>query len=142
MPLTSAICSLSVFAALLTLPAAGVVIAAAPATNDICAVLGALIASVLTLIEARKKDRSIGHTISVFLGTASVGAFLPGLAVQIAVLKEWLSAETAAELSWHAWSVAGLVFGMNAWWLLHGVNCWLQRRAEKYFSHPDDHPLP
>lgn len=135
MPLVTALCSLTVISALLTLPAAGVVIANAPAANnDICAVLGALIASVLTLIEARKKDRSISHTISVFLGTASVGAFLPGIAVQIASLRGWIAEDTATSLTWQVWSFAGLVGGMNAWWIIHGVNRALQRRAEKYFN--------
>lgn len=135
MPIVTAITSLPVLIALLTVPASGVVIATAPgATNDICAVLGALIASVLTLIEARKKDRSIGHTISVFLGTGSVGSFLPGLLMQLAVHRGWLTAETASAFGWQAWAFAGLVLGMNAWWILHGINRWLQRRAESYFD--------
>ena len=139
MPLTAALSSLPFLATLLAIPVAGVVIATAPAGNDICAVLGALIASVLALVEARKKDRSTGHTISVFLGTASVGSFLPGIAVQLAVLQGWLTQVTGDSLTWQAWAFAGLVCGMNAWWILHGVNRFLQRRAEKYFGEP---PLP
>lgn len=136
MPLVTAICSIPVLSALLSLPVATIVVAVAPASADICAVLGALIASVLTLIEARKKDRSIGHTISVFLGTGSVGSFLPGLLMQFAVHKGWLTAETVAALAWQAWAFAGLILGMNAWWILHGINRALQRRAEKYFDDP------
>lgn len=139
MPIVTAICSIPVLSALLSMPVATIVVAVAPASADICAVLGALIASVLTLIEARKKDRTIGHTISVFLGTASVGAFLPGLLMQLAVHRGWLTAETVAAFGWQAWAFAGLVLGMNAWWILHGINRWLQRRAESYF---DPRPRP
>jgi len=137
MPLVIALSSLPVVVSMLTLPVASIVIAEAPAAaNDICAVLGALIASVLTLVEARKKDRTIGHTISVFLGTASVGAFLPGIIVQVALMQGWLPEESVKHIGWQAWAMGGLVFGMNAWWLLHGINRLIQRRAEKYFDEP------
>ena len=134
MPITTAVCTLHVLAALLAVPAAGIVIASSGAPGDICAVLGALIASVLTLIEARKKDRSVSHTISVFLGAASMGSLLPGIAASLAVMLGWLSEQTIDRLTWHAWSFAGLVGGMNGWWFLHLINARLQRRAEKYFD--------
>lgn len=136
MPLVTAISSLPVLVTLMTLPPVGVVIATAQVANSICAVLGAIIASVLTLIEARKKDRSMSHTISVFLGTASVGSFLPGLIVQLAVHRQWIAPDTATAFGWEAWAFGGLVLGMNAWWILHGINRWLQRRAETYFDKP------
>lgn len=138
MPITTAVCTLHVLAAIMAVPAAGIVIAASGAPGDICAVLGALIASVLTLIEARKKDRSLGHTISVFLGAASMGSLLPGIGASFAVMLGWLSEHTIERLTWHAWSFAGLIGGMNGWWFLHLINSRLQLRAEKYFDRPPD----
>lgn len=134
MPLTAAICSIPVFAALLLLPVAGVVLSTGPTGRDAYAMLGGIVASILTLVEARKKDRGMGHTASVFLGSGFVGSMLPGALVYAARVKGWLTKEAAEEIAWQVWVVAGAVCGMNAWWLLHGVNQWLQRRAEKFFN--------
>lgn len=138
MPLTAAICSVPVFAAMLCLPAGLVITSSTPVSSDIYAVLGAMIASILALVEARKKDRTVGHTISVFVGSASVGSFLPGVLVYLAKEKGWMDASTVEGIIWQGWALMGILCGLNAWWLLHGANRYLQKRAEKLFR--DDPP--
>lgn len=76
---------------------------------DIVAALGAMLAAVIAMIEARKKDRSLGHTISVLIASAFVGCVVPGAAIWT-----WLP-EAAPKLPWQAWAACGFVTGLLGW---------------------------
>lgn len=66
-------------------------------------------ATCITVIEARKKDRSLGHTISVFIGSSFVGTFTPGL-----VVFYWWPTKMHA-LPWQAWAAGGFFSGLCGW---------------------------
>ncbi len=129
MPLATAICGLPVLAALLSLPCVAVVVHN-PDSGDAYAVLGAIIASILALIEARKKDRELGHTLSVFLGSASMGSIVPGLVYHAAVWRGWVPRDSQQLMPWQVWAFGGLLFGLNGWGLLHVANAVLRQRAK------------
>lgn len=76
---------------------------------DIVAVLGAMLAAVVAVIEARKKDRSTGHTISVLIASAFLGSVMPGTLINL-----W-SPDLGARLTWHAWAVCGFIIGLLGW---------------------------
>lgn len=129
MPLITAVCSVPVIAAVAALPVIGVVVSH-PSSSDAYTVLGAVLASIVALIEARKKDRELSHTISVFLGSAAMGSFLPGIFYQIALWRQWLTESTTHFLTWQVWAFAGLLCGLNGWAMLHVINGLLRKRAE------------
>lgn len=148
MPISAAICSLPVIAAAFSLPIAAVVVSH-PEAPDIYAILGAIVAAIMALIEARLKDRSVSHTLGVFLGTVSVGAIMPGLLFQIARWKGWVAADTLQYVTWHAWAGAGLICGLPAWGLLHLLHRWMIRAGEHFarkaaqrIGLPDDDQTP
>jgi predicted membrane protein len=145
MPITTAICSIPVFAALLAMPVASVIVNH-PGAADAYAVLGAMIGSIMALVEARKKDRSIAHTLSVFLGSASMGAFLPGIAYQMGIWRGWLSVESLPYITWQAWAAAGVGCGLFGWGVLHLVSrigarmldFYVKQRLEKKLGLPPE----
>jgi hypothetical protein len=76
---------------------------------DMVAVLGAMLATVVAVLEARKKDRSMGHTVSVLIASAFVGSVLPG-----GVMWTWWP-ERVPALSWHVWAALGFIAGLLGW---------------------------
>jgi F0F1-type ATP synthase assembly protein I len=76
---------------------------------DIVAVLGAMLAAVIAVIEARKSDRSMPHTVAVLIASAFIGAVLPG-----AIIWSWWP-DKVANMSWHLWAALGFVFGLLGW---------------------------
>lgn len=82
---------------------------------DIVAVLGAILAAVVSVMEARKKDRSLGHTVSVFLCCSGFGSVLPGSVM-------WtFFADRIPAVSWHGWALMGGVCGLLGWAVALGV---------------------
>lgn len=119
MPLVSAALSIPVIAAILSLPAAAIVIEQ-PTFNDSYAMLGAILASLITLIEGRHRGRPLLPLVANFLGSAAAGSFFPAIAFLFLVQWGWIEpAKHAWSRTWHAWSAAGFVCGMNGWWLIH-----------------------
>jgi hypothetical protein len=108
---------------------------------DIVAVIGALFAAVISVIEARERNRTLTHTISVFIASAGVGSVLPG-----SIVWTWFP-ERIATLSWHVWAVMGGVTGLLGWSLTAAVLALRSRvpglvntAADKYLPKQDgDH---
>lgn len=130
MPLITAAASLPVIASLIW---AGVIAAIVnrPESSDLYACLGAGLASICALIEARGNGRSVGETIRVFIGSAAAGVFGPGMLHGFVKWKGWLSVETEVFLTWQWWAASGFFFALNGWGVLHLVNAALQKRAQK-----------
>lgn len=119
MPLVSAALSIPVLAAFLSLPAAAIVIEQ-PTFSDSYAMLGAILASLITLIEGRHRGRPLLPLVANFLGSAAAGTFFPTIAFLFLVQWGWIEpAKHVWSRTWHAWSAAGFVCGMNGWWLIH-----------------------
>lgn len=106
------------------------------------AFLGAMLAAIMTLIESREKKRKLGQMMSAFLSSAAVGALLPGTLTDTAVLMGWMSSATAMAINWKSWALAGLICGLNAWWMIHAFNRSLKRRGQKFLDSDTDNPMP
>lgn len=86
-----------------------VVVNMTPNAADMVAVIGAMLATVIAVLDARKRDRTLGNTVSVVIGSAVVGSIAPG-----AVL--WnIWPQFAATMSWHVWAAMGFVAGLAGW---------------------------
>lgn len=119
MPLVTAAISLPVLAMILAVPAAAVVIEQ-PNASDAYAILGAILASVITLMEARYKSRPFLPSVANFLGSAAAGSFFPAIGYFILMQWGWISPEKHLwARTWQAWAAAGFVCGLNGWWLIH-----------------------
>lgn len=118
MPILTAAITLPVLATALAIPAMTVVIEE-PRRADIYAVLGAILASLIALIEARYKARDLGPAVTNFLACAAAGAFAPKLLFLALLQSGWLTAEAPLVRAWEAWAAAGFLLGMNGWWLIH-----------------------
>lgn len=108
---------------------------------DIVSVLGAMLASVLAVMEARKKDRALGQTASVFLASAGFGSVLPGSIMWTV----W--PDKVPMLSWHVWALMGIIAGLLGWslaaWVISlrsRLISFLDRRTNRYLR--DDAPPP
>lgn len=132
MPISSAAASLPVLATVLADVAAFIVIFCQdsatsiaaitidqPSPQDAYAIVGAILASTIALIEARYKGRDFAPAVSNFLACASIGSFAPAIAYHWASSAEWIQSTTRWAHTWQAWSAAGFVAGMNGWWLIH-----------------------
>ncbi len=122
--------------AALAIASAAVTIAASqsPDRSDMVAVLGAMLATVIATLEARKKDRTLGNTITVLVGSAFVGSVAPG-----AVLFTWY-ADVATRLTWHVWAGLGFFSGLVGWGSMQAVvnvatrvrDAWLVRKFQDW----------
>ncbi len=91
-----------------------VVVAVVQTVNpDIAAVLGAVLASVIAVIDARKKDKSTGHTVSVLIASGFLGGMLPGALLPL----KWPD----IVLPWQAWSSIGFFTGLLGWAIVLGI---------------------
>jgi len=109
----------------LSIPALVVAVAVAgPDSRDIMAILGAAPATWLVILEARKKDRSFGHTTGVFVSAMFSGAVAPGACVY------WLLPSKAETLTWHGWALMGFVFGLIGWAIAMAIIKFANRNAE------------
>lgn len=86
-----------------------------PTTADVYAVLGAILATFISLSEGHSRGRTFSHRMSVGLASAAVGAFTPGLLI----FHFWPA--RSAVLTWHSWAALGFVFGLGGWALTHAV---------------------
>jgi hypothetical protein len=120
---------------LASLMASVVAITQARFDPDIVAVLGAILAAVIAVIEAREKNRTLTHTISVFIASSGVGSVLPGSIV-------WTFwPEKVTTLSWHVWAIAGGVSGLLGWSLTAAVLA-LRSRVPGLVNRTADRLLP
>lgn len=121
MPVGIASIPVSVFAAI-GVPAVVAVIIG-PTSPDIYAVVGALFASVLPLLEASANNRTLGHKVSVFIASGVGGSIVPGLALY------WKFGHDADALRWNVWAGAGVVSGLMSWSVIFYPLMYFRKRA-------------
>lgn len=80
-----------------------------PGTADTWAAVGAGLATVIVVADARKKDHSTWHLACVVVSSWFVGSTGP------AVLMQLFAGPVQPILSWHAWSMAGFACGLSGW---------------------------
>jgi predicted membrane protein len=120
MPLLTAALTIPVIATAFALPATALIIEQ-PRAVDMYAALGAILASLIALIEARYKGRDFGPAMSNFLACAVAGSLAPKLVYLLLLQWGWITAEAHIVRAWEAWAAAGFMLGMNGWWLIHKV---------------------
>lgn len=83
-----------------------------PHADDVYSVIGAMLASVIVLVDYNGTPgsrRGVAQLLAVFISCAFCGSIGPGV-----ILYNW-SGELAARLTWHGWAGAGFVFGLLGW---------------------------
>lgn len=134
MPIITAAVSIPVLAAALWALASAIVIGAGDALHgngSIYAVLGAGPGSIIVLLEARAKARSLADTARVFLGSGALGMFGPG--ILFGILRYWwklIPDEALPFITWEFWAGAGLLFALFGWGLLARFNLALEKRTD------------
>ncbi len=118
MPLVSAALTIPVLATAFALPAAALVIEE-PRRVDAYAILGAILASLIALIEARYKGKDFRLAMTNFMACAIAGSLAPKMAFLMIVQWGWITAENPLVRAWETWAAAGFMLGMNGWWLIH-----------------------
>ena len=97
-----------------------------PATEDIYAVIGAMLAAVVVLVDfsasSKAGRRGTMQFMTVFISSAFIGSIGPGSAAH------WLMADQTTTLTWHTWAMLGFVFGLAGWVLTRSVLWVFNRR--------------
>ena len=97
-----------------------------PATEDIYAVIGAMLAAVVVLVDFsssyRAQKRGTLQFITVFISSSFIGSIGPGSAAH------WLMADQTVSLTWHMWAALGFIFGLGGWVLTRSVLWVFNRR--------------
>lgn len=102
-----------------SLPAMTIAAVKGPATDDIYAVMGAVIASILAVMESFQKKREYFHAASTFLGSAVIGAFAPGPLYHILGYLGIVSPDAQVWKLWQTWALCGFLMGLNGWFIIH-----------------------
>ena len=125
MPLLTAALTIPVLATALAIPATALVIER-PQAADIYAVLGAILASLISLIEARYKGREFGPAMTNFISSALAGVCAPKIGFLCLVQLGTLTHESVIVKAWEAWAAAGFVCGLNGWLVIHSASATLK----------------
>jgi predicted membrane protein len=121
MPIIAAAFTVPVLATALAVPATALVIEH-PQAADAYAVLGAILASLISLIEARYKGRDLRPALTNFLASASAGSFAPKIGFLCLVQLGTLTAESVIVKAWEVWAFAGFICGLNGWLVIHAAS--------------------
>jgi predicted membrane protein len=105
--------SLSVIAAALLFPASLVVVGFG--SNDQYAVIGAAVAAVIAVVAVRRYDQTLPNALCVVLGSFICGVTVPGVFINTLTWKGVLDIGSHQFLSWHMWTLLGLVCGLTGW---------------------------
>ena len=130
MPILAAAFTIPVLATALAVPATALVIEH-PRAADVYAVLGAILASLISLIEARYKGRDLGPSLTNFLASAAAGSFAPKIGFLCMVQIGTLTHESVVVKAWEAWAAAGFVCGLNGWFVIHRASSALRKMLPK-----------
>lgn len=132
MPLGTSLSILPVILAAMSLPTVAVIAVKGPGVDDIYAVLGAIIASILAVMEALQKRRDYFHAVSTFLGSAVIGAFAPGPVYHLLAYMKVIPENAAVFGLWQTWAIAGFAFGLNGWYIIHKGNDRIKDFVDKF----------
>lgn len=146
-PTLRIVTSLPLLASFVIMPA--VIAAMGPGANDQYALVGAMVAAVITLVAVRKYDQTAMNSVCAVLGSVTVGVTFPGLLVSFGQWKGLVDDHTYNFITWHMWVLMGLVCGLFGWVsaqlvynmgnkILPTVADWFGRLISKYFSPPPD----
>lgn len=125
MPILAAAFTIPVLATALAVPATALVIEH-PRAADVYAVLGAILASLISLIEARYKGRDLGPALTNFLASAAAGSFTPKIGFLCLVQLGTMTHESAIVKAWEVWAFAGFICGLNGWLVIHAASAALK----------------
>jgi hypothetical protein len=125
MPIIAAAFTIPVIATALAIPASALIIEH-PKAADVYAVLGAILASLISLIEARYNGRELGPSLTNFLASAAAGSFAPKIGFLCFVQLGTLTHESVIVKAWEAWAFAGFVCGLNGWLVIHSASAALK----------------
>jgi len=107
-----------------------------PGAYDIVAVIGAMLATVIAVLDARKRDSTPANTVSVILGSSFVGSMLPG----VLFLNVWPT--LAARFTWHVWASLGFIAGLIGWSVVRAVGAVIERRKDSLLAGLEERWLP
>ena len=130
MPLLTAALTIPVLATALAVPATALVIEH-PQAADAYAVLGAILASLISLIEARYKGRDLRPALTNFLASAAAGSFTPKIGFLCLVQLGTMTHESVLVKAWEAWAAAGFICGLNGWLVIHAASSTLKNWLTK-----------
>jgi H+/Cl- antiporter ClcA len=116
----------------MSLPTVAIAAVRGPATDDIFACFGAVIASILAVMDALQKRRDYFHAVSTFLGSSVIGAFLPGILFHAASYAKLITPEAQVWSLWQTWAFCGFVMGMNGWYIIHRLNDRLRDFVDRF----------
>lgn len=122
MPLGTSFSLLPVLLAAMSLPTLTIAAVKGPATDDIYAVLGAVLAAILALMDAVQKKRDYFHAASTFLGSSVIGALAPGPVYHLMGYMQLIKVDAVIWTLWQTWAIAGFFFGLNGWFIIHKAN--------------------
>lgn len=121
MPIASAVTSVLFLSYLGLMAPAVAVVVRNPASPDMCAVIGAMLASAISLVHALRRKHSAGLITCVIISSAIIGGIGPGSAVDVLVMFRWLSQDTADALSWRLYAMSGFVLGLGGWAIVQAI---------------------
>lgn len=130
MPIIAAALTVPVLATALAIPATALVVEH-PRAADVYAVLGAILASLISLIEARYKGRDLGPALTNFLASAAAGSFTPKIGFLCLVQLGTMTHESVLVKAWEAWAAAGFICGLNGWLVIHAASAALRNWLTK-----------
>jgi hypothetical protein len=97
-----------------------------PATEDIYAVIGAMLAAVVVLVDFsssyKSQNRGTMQFMTVFISSAFIGSIGPGSAAH------WFMQDETLSLTWHMWAALGFLFGLAGWVVTRSVLWVFNRR--------------
>jgi predicted membrane protein len=126
MPLLAAAFCVPVLATALAVPTVAIVLEQ-PSAADAYAIIGAILASIITLMEARYKARPLLPSIANFLGSAAAGSFFPAIAYYVCMQWGWIHPDTSHwAKTWQAWAAAGFLSGLNGWLIINRTSAVLK----------------
>lgn len=146
-PLLRIVTSLPLLAAFVLLPATAVVVTG-PGGSDQYALIGAVVAAVITLVGVRKFDQSAPNSVCAVLGAITGGVAFPGAIVSWAQWKGLVDTHTYPYITWHMWTIMGLLCGLTGWVasqsvyqtlnkIIPGITTWCGNKITKFFTSPD-----
>ncbi len=102
-----------------------------PSEVDAWASVGASMATMISVIHARKADKSLGHLISV-----AGSSWFCGITFPYTIIHLWAQ-DHLDTTPWQGWAILGFMVGLIAWGFVSGILAlWpkVTRRVEKLFN--------
>lgn len=132
MPIATSFSVLPVILAAMSLPTVAVIAVKGPGVDDIYAVLGAIIASILAVMDTIQKRKEYFHVVSAFLGSSVIGSFAPGVIYHTLSYAKMIPENASVFGIWQTWAISGFLFGLNGWYIIHKTSDRLRDFVDKF----------